>query len=153
MDPIGASDTWQWHGYENSYVTIAAQKVQSVSGGGHWGGGVWASTYDHARFGYLHLRRGNWNGKQVLSESWIETATTPSDVNPVYGALWWLNTNQAQYPSAPASSFFALGAGRNLIWIDPDHDMVAVVRWIDTAATDGFIKHTLAAVTSVESRV
>jgi CubicO group peptidase (beta-lactamase class C family) len=148
MDPIGASDTWQWHGYENSYVTIAAQKVQSVSGGGHWGGGVWASTYDHARFGYLHLRRGNWNGKQLLSESWIDTAIMPAEVNPVYGALWWLNTNQAQYPSAPASSFFALGAGRNLIWIDPDHDMVAVVRWIDTAATDGFIKHTLAAVTS-----
>ncbi len=57
MDPIGASDTWRWHGYRNSYVTIDGQRMQSVSGGGHWGGGVWASTRDRARFGMLYLRR------------------------------------------------------------------------------------------------
>jgi hypothetical protein len=67
-------------------------------------------------------------------------------VNPVYGCLWWLNTGQAQYPSAPASSFFAIGAGASIIWIDPEHDIVAVVRWIDSAAMDGFIARVLAAV-------
>ena len=139
MDPIGASDTWQWHGYENSYVEIGGKRVQSVSGGGHWGGGVWVSTWDHARFGYLHLRRGRWGDRQILSETWIKTATDARRGQPGYGCLWWLNTGRVRYPSAPESSFFAIGAGSNIIWIDPEHDIVAVVRWIDSAAVDGFI--------------
>lgn len=36
-------------------------------------------------------------------------------------------------------------AGGNVIWIDPDHDLVAVVRWIDTASVDGFVARVLAA--------
>ena len=146
MDPIGASDTWEWHGYRNSYVTIDGVPMQSVSGGGHWGGGMWISSRDHARFGYLHLRRGVWNGRRLLSERWLEQATTPCPVKPVYGCLWWLNTSRAHLPSAPETSFFALGAGQNAVWVDPEHDLVAVVRWIDTAALDGFIGRVLAAI-------
>ena len=44
MDPIGASDSWQWHGYRNSDVVIDGQRVRSVSVGAHWGGGLWASA-------------------------------------------------------------------------------------------------------------
>jgi CubicO group peptidase (beta-lactamase class C family) len=145
MDPIGASDTWVWYGYENSYVDIGGQRIQSVSGGGHWGGGVQVSTWDHARFGYLHLRRGRWNDRQILSDEWIKTALTPVAANPSYGCLWWLNTDRVRFPSAPESSFFAIGAGTNIIWIDPEHDIVAVVRWIDSTAVDGFIAQVLAA--------
>ena len=144
MDPIGASPTWEWHGYRNAYVGIGGRRVQSVSGGGHWGGGMWASTRDHARFGYLFLRRGKWKDRQLLSERWIQLATTPTDIKPVYGYMWWLNTNRAQYKSAPASSFFALGAGNNVIWIDPEHDIVAVVRWIEGSRVDGFLQRVVA---------
>jgi CubicO group peptidase (beta-lactamase class C family) len=146
MDPIGASGTWEWHGYRNSYVAIDGTRMQSVSGGGHWGGGLWISSRDHARFGYLHLRRGAWEGRRLLSERWIDLATTPCAVTPVYGCLWWLNTERRHLPGAPASSFFALGAGQNAVWIDPDHDVVAVVRWIAPDALDGFIQRVLAAV-------
>jgi CubicO group peptidase (beta-lactamase class C family) len=146
MDPIGASDTWEWHGYENSSVEIDGRRVQSVSGGGHWGGGMFINTRDHARFGYLHLRRGRWRDRQLLSERWIDLATTPCAANPSYGCMWWLNTNRRLFPSAPASSFFALGARDNVIWIDPEHDIVAVVRWIGPGAMDGFIQRVLAAV-------
>ena len=38
MDPIGATDTWNWHGYDNSDVEIEGEVIKSVSGGGHWGG-------------------------------------------------------------------------------------------------------------------
>jgi CubicO group peptidase (beta-lactamase class C family) len=145
MEPIGASPTWQWHGYRNSYVTIDGVRMQSVSGGGHWGGGLWISSRDHARFGYLHLRRGVWNGQRLLSERWLELATTPCPVKPVYGCLWWLNTGRGHLPSAPESSIFALGAGQNAVWIDPDHDLVAVVRWIAPDALDGFIRRVVAA--------
>jgi CubicO group peptidase (beta-lactamase class C family) len=140
MDPIGASATWEWHGYRNSWVEIDGRRVQSVSGGGHWGGGVWASTRDHARFGYLLLRRGRWGDRQLLSERWIALATTPTDIRPVYGYMWWLNTDRRQYPSADARSFFALGAGGNVIWVDPANDLVVVIRWIDTRAIDGFMQ-------------
>ena len=63
MEPIGASSTWRWYGYENSWVEIDGQKVQSVSGGGHWGGGMFINAYDMARFGYLFLRNGKWKDR------------------------------------------------------------------------------------------
>jgi hypothetical protein len=50
-----------------------------------------------------------------------------------------------RYRSAPASSYFALGWGSNIAWVDPDHDLVAVVRWIEGAAADGFVQRVLAA--------
>ncbi len=44
------------------------------------------------------------------------------------------------FPSASEASYFASGAGGNLTWIDPDNDLVAVLRWIDPAARDGFMR-------------
>ena len=146
MDPIGASDTWEWHGYRNSWVEIDGTRMESVSGGGHWGGGVWASTLDHARFGLLFLRRGRWNDRQLVSKNWIDMMTTATDIMPTYGYMWWLNTDRQMYPSAPGTAFFARGGGGNIIWVDPEHDIVAVMRWIDTEAVDGFINRVLAAV-------
>jgi CubicO group peptidase (beta-lactamase class C family) len=130
MDPIGASDTWVYHGYANSDVMVDGKTMKSVSGGTRWGGGLWISTRDHARFGYLMLRRGKWQDKQVISEAWIQAATTrggPGNVD--YGYLWWLNTQGHTWPDAPRTSFAALGAGSNTIWIDPEHDLVVVWRW------------------------
>ena len=146
MALIGASNSWRWYGYRNSWLTIDGLKMQSVSGGGHWGGGVWISTRDHARFGYLFLRRGRWGAQQILSEQWIDLATTPCPVEPDYGYMWWLNTDRQLFPSAPESSFWALGAGRNVIWIEPENDLVVVARWIDTDRADGLMKRVLAAV-------
>lgn len=131
MDPIGASDTWQWHGYENSFVEIGGERMQSVSGGAHWGGGLWISTLDHARVGLLMLNRGAWNGQQLISRDWVVRMTTPCPLNQNYGLMWWLNAIGEQAPAAPRSSFFAKGVGSNIVWVNPDHDMVAVVRWIE----------------------
>lgn len=140
MDPIGASNTWEWHGYRNSTVDIGGRPIESVSGGGHWGGGMWASTRDHARFGLLMLRRGQWQGRQLISRRWMDMATTPTPIRPVYGYLWWLNTGGAQYPSATPGSFFALGAGGNVIWMDPEEDLLVVTRWLDTASINQFMR-------------
>jgi CubicO group peptidase (beta-lactamase class C family) len=146
MDPIGASDTWVWRGYRNSFVEMDGQRMQSVSGGGHWGGGVWANTRDHARFGYLMLRRGNWSGKQLVSERWIEQATSPTPLRPVYGFMWWLNTDGQQFAAASRRSYFALGAGGNAIWIDPEHDLVVVTRWLSGNRLNEFMRLVTAAV-------
>ena len=66
MDPIGASNTWRWIPYHNSWVELNGRKVASVSGGTRWGGGMWINSYDMARFGYLWLRGGKWGDKQIL---------------------------------------------------------------------------------------
>jgi len=129
MDPIGASSTWHYYGYAKSDVTINGKKMKSVSGGTRWGGGLWISTRDEARFGYLFLSKGQWRGKQIVSQKWVEAATTPAGLGPDYGFLWWLNTQKKQWPSASARSFAAIGYGSNTIWVDPDHDLVVVWRW------------------------
>ena len=145
MDPIGASQTWEWHGYRNSYVEIDGRRMQSVSGGSHWGGGVFIHARDQARIGLLLLRGGVWGGRRILSEDWIARMREPCPIYPQYGYLWWLNTGRAMYPSASESGYSASGAGGNLTWIDPDNDLVAVMRWIDPAARDGFMQRVMKA--------
>jgi len=145
MDPIGASGDWRWVPYDNSKVEINGQTIGSVSGGTRWGGGLWINSEDLARFGLLALNRGKWNGRQLVSEQWFRDAVTPSEHGPDYGYLWWLNTKQKQWPSAPASSFAAIGNGSNTIWVDPEHDIVFVWHW-HQGAMDGMIQRILAAV-------
>ena len=145
MDPIGVSPDWEWHGYRNSYIELDGKRVQSVSGGSHWGGGVFIHARDQARIGLLLLRGGVWEGKRILSEAWIERMREPCPLYPQYGSLWWLNTDRALYPSASPESYFASGAGGNLTWIDPANDIVAVMRWIDPVARDGFMQRVMAA--------
>lgn len=149
MDPIGSSSTWRWYGYENSWVEIDGQKVQSVSGGGHWGGGMHINAYDMGRFGYLFLRNGKWKDRVIVSEKWIQLARTPGSNNREYGfANWYLNTGRKPLPSAPASAVRFVGDGANVIYIDWENDIVAVVRWIrGGGALNDFIAKMLASLT------
>lgn len=130
MDPIGASVTWRWFGYENSYVDMDGLKMQSVSGGGHHGGGIFISAMDQARFGLLFLRNGKWNNQQLLSEKWINAAQQSSSANKDYGYMWWINANKGWKTISP-KVYYALGFGGNYIIIDKDHDLVVVARWMD----------------------
>ncbi len=145
MDPIGASSEWQWHGYNNSWVEVNGKRVQSVSGGAHWGGGMFISARDQARLGLLMARGGNWDGRHLLDANWVNAMLTPSPTNASYGLLWWLNHGET-YPSAPKSAVYALGAGGNIIYVDRENDLVAVMRWIDGAVTDQFLGRLIAAV-------
>lgn len=130
MDPIGASNTWRWHGYENSWVLVDGAKMQSVSGGGHFGGGLFISTRDHARFGLLFLRRGIWNGERLFSEKWIDMLQAPAWAFVRYGYMWWLNTRQLALKDAPEHIYYASGFGGNFIVVDEQNDLVVVVRWM-----------------------
>lgn len=147
MDKIGGSPTWRWQGYENSWVVIDGQLMQAVSGGGHWGGGMFISARDMARFGYLTLKKGKWNGEQIISEEWMIMAETPTEANTNYGFMnWFLNINKDRLPSAPASAFFHLGAGANMVYVDRENDLVIVARWIQSSAMDGLVSRVLGAV-------
>ena len=141
MDPIGASTTWHWEAYDNAWVEIGGKRMKSVTGGGHFGGGMFISAYDLARFGYLFLQNGKWGDRQLVSEKWIAMARTPGPANATYGFCnWFLNVPEKRadgteaplpFPSAPRSSVTFQGNGVNAVYMDWDHDMVIVVRWID----------------------
>lgn len=146
MQPIGASNTWAWTGYKNAWIVLDGKMIQSVSGGGHFGGGLFINAYDMARFGLLTLRKGNWNGKQIIAESWIKKSTTPTSVQTGYGFMnYFLNTDRKMYPSAPASAFTHIGNGTNAIYVDTENDIVAVIKWMDDKSIDGFLKILLSA--------
>ena len=127
MDPIGATQTWEWHGYENSWVEVNGTKIQSVSGGAHWGGGLWISTLDHARVGQLMLNRGQWNGMEILPETWIRDCALPYRFLRIS-----LVVERHKPPSfrEPQSAYCAMGVGTQIICVDPENDLVIVAKWI-----------------------
>ncbi len=140
MDPIGASSTWRWFGYDHAWLTIDAVQVQSVTGGGHSGGGVFINTLDQARFGLLFARNGQWNGQQIISSSWIDQATTSSAAHESYGYMWWLNKGPRKWEQVKDESiYYAAGFGGNFIVIDHKNDLVIVTRWLEPNKIGEFV--------------
>ncbi|WP_246076579.1 serine hydrolase domain-containing protein [Amycolatopsis cihanbeyliensis] len=110
--------------------------------------GLQSTCRDMARFGYLFLRNGHWNGTQVVPEPWVSDATgKPSqDITTAYGYLWWLNrrrpvagvdspmtreeSTRAPHtqlvPSAPQDMYWAMGLGGQTVQVDPGSDTVVV---------------------------
>jgi CubicO group peptidase (beta-lactamase class C family) len=110
--------------------------------------GLQSTCEDMARFGYLFLRDGSWDGTQVVPADWVTAATgAPSQpINDAYGYLWWLNqrgtvlspigattmdqtgggedTQLAE--GAPEDMYFALGLGGQIIAVDPGSETVVV---------------------------
>lgn len=147
MSPIGASRTWRWNGYDNAWITLDGRPVQVVSGGGHWGGGMFINAWDMARFGLLTQRRGMWGERRILSEDWVRRSLTPTPAQPTYGYMnWFLNTDRKWMPSAPASAFGHVGNGTNLVFVAPEQDLVVVVRWIENRQVDEFLGKVLGAI-------
>ncbi|GAA2744323.1 serine hydrolase [Kitasatospora cinereorecta] len=130
MEPIGASSSWSWHGYADSAVDLDGRRVPVVSGGAHWGGGLWISALDLARIGQLCLRSGQWGERRLFSARWTEEMWRPCPVKPNYGLSWWLNDHLTVWPEAPSSGRCARGnGGGHLLWVDPARDLVVSSRW------------------------
>jgi CubicO group peptidase (beta-lactamase class C family) len=143
MDPIGASSGWD--GYRTSTVTIDGNPMVSVPGGGHWGGGIVISARDLCLMGRLVARDGAWDGKQILPKGYAAELVKPCPVAPFYGLMWWLNTGKSQFAAASERSYFAFGWGSHIVWIDPDHDLVTVLRWVERKKVAGFVERLLGA--------
>lgn len=130
MRPLGASTTWLWHGYSNSALTVETGRIPVVSGGAHWGGGLFVSANDLALLGRLCLNHGRWAGQVLVDAEWIARSWRPSTRNPDYGYLWWLNFRQEVFPTAPATGVLARGnQGQHVLWIDPARDLVIATHW------------------------
>jgi CubicO group peptidase (beta-lactamase class C family) len=104
----------------------------SRSGGGKWIGphtvahcGLVLSSRELARCGYLMLRRGVWNERQIVSKDWVERATRPSQpFNPMYGYGFWVNTSGMLWPGLPTDAFAMMGYRGNRCWVVPSLDLV-----------------------------
>lgn len=108
--------------------------------------GVFSTCRDMALFGQLMLDHGRWDGEQIVSSEWVDEATgqASTELNNAYGYLWWLNrpgtiirplsqwvddpgiTTGPLVPGAPADMYWALGAGNQIIQVDPGTDTVVV---------------------------
>ena len=140
MDPIGASTSWNWYGYENSKILLNEAIISSVSGGGHFGGGMFINSLDHARFGLLFLRNGKWKNELLLNPEWIKLVQQPSENNESYGYMWWLNRGARKWDGLSENIYYGAGFGGNFIVIIPNHNLVVVARWIDSSKIGDFIK-------------
>jgi CubicO group peptidase (beta-lactamase class C family) len=106
--------------------------MKSVTGGGHSGAGLFISSEDMARFGLLFMNEGSWDGDQIISKAWIAKAVAPSEPNPNYGYMWWLNNKGGEYwEGLPERLYYAAGFGGNFIVVDPREEIVVVIRWLE----------------------
>lgn len=88
---------------------------------------VQTSLQDQLRVGHLWLNYGNWNGTQIIPESYLKEATVTNtfilenepEENWKYGHGFWCNDHGKQWPDAPRDSFAASGAGAKHIWMCP----------------------------------
>jgi CubicO group peptidase (beta-lactamase class C family) len=149
MRPLGASESWQWRGYDDAWVTIGGRREQSVPGGTHWGAGLSISARDQARLGQLLLDGGSHAGRQLIPADWVRRMREPCAIAPFYGWLMWLNPEGRTFPGASSGSSFMVGAGGHYIWIEPEFDAVVVVRWLDSAQLPGFMARVRTALAAV----
>lgn len=137
--PDDHTSGWQWHGYENSWVEVSGKSIQSVPGGGHWGGGMVISAEAQAAIAKLVLPT---TGSAAVSKEWRQLMVTPCEQAPYYGFFTWLNTDHCVSKSASTNTFFAMGVGGQMVLHDADADLLAVYRWIDSDHTSDIIEMT-----------
>ena len=151
LQPIGGGRDFRWEGYDDAWVEIDGQRMQSVPGGTHWGGGVKISARDQARIGQLLLDGGAHQGRQIIPREWVQRMHEPYAVAPFYGLLTWLNRDGRLFADASRASWFMFGAGGHMVWIDPDNEAVVVARWLDGAHSAGFVRRVAQALTSLKA--
>jgi hypothetical protein len=86
----------------------------------------WATPRDWGKLGLLYLHRGNWNGEQILNESWVDYVNTPCEHSDgQYGAHFWLNAGGI-LPDIPQDMYSMQGHQGQKVYIFPSNDMVIV---------------------------
>ena len=151
-DPIGMNrDKWDW----GDFGKVDGLVVNGGSGNSNRHMKI--SAREMARFGHLFLNRGKWNGRQLISEAWVDTATTvqvPPTVplaHPesgiegpgMYGFNWWVNGRKPdgnlKWPGVPAGTYAASGHNNNDMFVIPQWDMVIVRLGLDQSGVkNGF---------------
>jgi CubicO group peptidase (beta-lactamase class C family) len=89
-----------------------------------------ATARDWAKFGYLHLRDGMWDGQRILPEGWVDYLRTPAPPKPAgdYGAHWWLSPvgGTGTLKTCCHDAFSAEGFQGQIVLVIPSKDAVIV---------------------------
>ena len=90
------------------------------------GSSVFANARDFARFGYLYLRDGQWDGETIISKSWIDDTRKPAKhTYKMYSNKFWMPHPYSPI-SLPKDTYFCAGFGGQYILIIPSKDMIVV---------------------------
>jgi CubicO group peptidase (beta-lactamase class C family) len=107
--------------------------------------GIHVSARELARFGYLALHGGQWAGRQIVPEGWMQLATRSSqNLNLNYGYTWWVN-GAARWPDLPQDAFALSGYRCNRCYVVPSLDLVVArvgsgpAAWDDNALIGGIV--------------
>jgi CubicO group peptidase (beta-lactamase class C family) len=123
MGPIGVTHSeWKWR--ENSYRAKTINGLRSRE----FASGITITHRALARIGYLYLRKGDWNGRRILSRELIRAATRPTDLPSFvpYYAFYWGSNGRGTFREIPADTYWALGLGDSFVVVCPSLDVVAV---------------------------
>lgn len=137
--------------FEPIGIENASWDVQGGSGfiGPHTNAhtGIHISARELARFGYLMLRKGIWEGKELIPAWWTELATRSSqELVADYGYTWWVNTSGSCWPGLPRDAFALMGYRSNKCYIIPSLDLVVArvgsgpVNWHEPEFIGGIVR-------------
>jgi CubicO group peptidase (beta-lactamase class C family) len=131
---------WMWTELFNKTgmggVIFQGDTKLNPSGGSY----IFATPRDFARFGYLYLNDGCWDGERLLPDGWVKSSTTMSDTFKVGAAdsetepngwMWWLNQvppkiGMKPWPDVPDDAFAAEGHWGQFVIVVPSLDVVIV---------------------------
>ncbi len=133
-------DEYQNYPWTKLFEPIGMKKVTfERDRAGHFVGSsyLYAPPRDLAKFGFLYLNDGMWNGKRIQPEGWVNYTRTLApayyghpEEGEAYGAQFWQNAKTAStpapWPDAPLDTFVAMGHWGQRIYIIPSLDIVAV---------------------------
>lgn len=115
LQPIGINSNFQWE-TDNAGNTV-----------GGWG--INTTLRNYARFGFLYLNKGNWDGQQIISEQWIDDSWDP-EVSGIgnYGYQWWIAKGSASFKddNLPEDTYLGVGIYLQYLIIIPSEKLVIV---------------------------
>jgi CubicO group peptidase (beta-lactamase class C family) len=90
-------------------------------------GGLYLNPHDLAKIAYLYLKKGEWQGRPIVTPEWVADSITPKievDKSGVkYGLKWWL----FPYGDGSKTAWAGSGFGGQMPIVVPEHDLVLVV--------------------------
>lgn len=143
MRPIGMADEDWSIGYGKTFEVDGLKLVAN------WGGGSYTALAT-ARVGRLMLRKGDWQGEQIVQSRWIEEVVRPAGTplpdrpagnpQPASGLGWWTNADGV-WPRVPRDAFAGAGAGNQVLLVVPSLNLIVVrngANLYDPAQGEGF---------------
>ncbi|QWG45557.1 class C beta-lactamase-related serine hydrolase [Bacillus mycoides] len=123
FQPIGMREIPNYNmkafGFHDLFGKDVKGWVHDPNGISTGGWGLTLTARDMAKFGRLYLNEGTYDGKQILSKSWVKESTIMNE--NLYGYLWWLREEDGVY------SYCAMGDGGNVICCIPEKELVVAI--------------------------